>query len=194
MKRNKILIALIPLLIISGLIFKSCTEENNNEPICSISGNVVGYNPDKCGCCPGWLISDGVDTLKFETVPNNDLLWDLVNFYGYPVPITFNYSDREGSCSDFYKEITCIEFNLDMNCLKSGQIIDYNGTECMCCPGWIIKIGQDTIKVLNLPIESQVREIVETSGFPISIELDYEDISGTCEEFYKQITCIKLDD
>jgi len=60
----------------------------------------------------------------------------------------------------------------------------------MCCPGWIIKVGQDTIKVLNLPIESQVRSIVESKGFPILVKLDYENIIGTCEDFYKKTTCM----
>jgi len=46
--------------------------------------------------------------------------------------------------------------------------------------------------VLNLPIESQVRNIVETSGFPIPVKLDDENISGTCQDFYKKVTCIKI--
>jgi hypothetical protein len=82
---------------------------------------------------------------------------------------------------------------MNSNCSKTGEIIGYNSTECLCCPGWIIKTGQDTIKVFNLPIESQVRNIVEGSGFPISVKLDYENISGTCEDFYKKITCIIID-
>ncbi|NLN94873.1 MAG: hypothetical protein GX128_01710 [Bacteroidales bacterium] len=179
-------------MIIGILIIHSCAKDNDDKMKCSISGSVIGYNPDKCGCCPGWLITNGDDTLKFLTVPDNELLWDLVNFYGYPIAIQFNYKDDNSSCADYYKTMTCVEFDLDLNCSKTGEIIDYNGTECMCCPGWIIKTGKDTIKVLNLPIKSQVRNIVETSGFPIPVKLDYENISGTCKDFYKKVTCIKI--
>ena len=193
MKQKLKALLLILSLLVAILIIHSCSKDYNNKTTCSISGNVIGFNPDKCGCCPGWIIKHGDDTLKFLTVPDNDLLWDLVNFYGYPIEIMFNYTDDTGSCSDLYKIMTCIEFNMNSNCSKTGEIIGYNSTECLCCPGWIIKTEQDTIKVFNLPIESQVRNIVEVSGFPISVKLDYENISGTCEDFYKKITCIIID-
>ena len=68
-------------------------------------------------------------------------------------------------------------------CSITGQIVDYDGIECLCCPGWIIKTGNDTIKVLNLPIETQIRNIVETSGFPVVVKLDYKNSTGTCAEY-----------
>ena len=79
-------------------------------------------------------------------------------------------------------------------CSITGQIVDYDGTECLCCPGWIIKTGNDTIKVLNLPIETQIRNIVETSGFPVAVKLDYKNSTGTCAEYYKEVTCIAIID
>lgn len=183
---------LITCLFAGILVINSCSKDDDNDKKCTLSGIVIARSLDKCGCCPGWLIKYGNDTLKFQTVPNEDLLCDLVNFYGFPIPIKFNYEDDNSSCSDFYKIMTCVEFDLGLNCSKEGEIIDYNGTECMCCPGWIIKVGQDTIKVLNLPIESQIRKIFETNGFPISIKLDYENITGSCEDFYKKITCMTI--
>ncbi len=181
------------ILLVSVLLISSCSK-SKDDSVCQISGNVIGYNPDKCGCCPGWLITRDTDTLKFLTVPQNEYLQELVDFYGYPIPIRYEYKNDNSTCSDFYRIMTCIEFDLNLNCSQSGVIIDYNGTECGCCPGWIIKTGNDTIKVLNLPIESQVRDILETSGFPINIKLDYENISGSCEDFYKKVTCIQLID
>ena len=82
----------------------------------------------------------------------------------------------------------------DTNCTKAGEIIDYNGTECMCCPGWIIHIGNDTIKVLNLPIsiEDQVRDIMTESGFPISVTFNFKNTTGSCKDFYKEITCMEI--
>ncbi len=87
--------------------------------------------------------------------------------------------------------LSCSKDN-DENCSKEGEIIDYNGNECMCCPGWTIKAGQDTIKVLNLPEENQVRDIMEAKGFPIPVKLDYENTTGSCEDIYKRVTCLTI--
>ena len=183
---------IIYILLAFLLIIQSCSDHHDETPSCTISGSVIGDDSRRCGCCPGWLVKNGLDTFKFETVPDNLNMWDLVNFYGYPIPIKFNYVNDTGYCSDSYKLMTCIKLDIDMNCTKSGEIINYNSTECSCCPGWIIKTGIDTIKILKLPIESQVWDLVEESGFPISIKLDYEDNPGFCEDSYKKLTCIEL--
>ncbi len=192
MKHVLTTIFLLSSLIVAVMIIQSCSMDNDDKQSCSISGTVIGFNSNKCLCCPGWLIKSGNDTLKFLTVPDNDALSDLVDFYGYPIPIKFNYKDDNSSCADYYKIMTCIEFDLELNCSRDGQIIDYNSTECMCCPGWIIKVGQDTIKVLNLPVESHVRDLAETKGFPISVKFDYENITGSCADYYKKITCMTI--
>lgn len=192
MTTYKKIFIIITCLLAGVLIINSCSKDDDDKNKCTHSGIVIDRILDKCGCCPGWLIKSDNDTIKFLNIPNENLLCDLVNFYGFPIPIKFNYKDDNSSCSKYYKIMTCVEFDLGMNCSKVGEIIDYNGTECGCCPGWIIKVGQDTIKVLNLPIESQVREISETKGFPISIKLDYENITGSCEDFYKKVTCMTL--
>lgn len=183
---------LIATIVLLGMINTSCSKDIVDKNPCSLNGNVIGYEANKCGCCPGWIVTLGADTLKFETVPDNDFLRDMANFYGYPLPINFNYRDDTGNCSAAYKIMTCIEISMDTDCSKSGEIIDYNWTECLCCPGWLIRTGEDTIKVFSLPIESKVKEMAETSGFPIAIDLDYEEVEGFCEEVYKKITCIAL--
>jgi len=181
------------LIFTSGIIFlNSCTDDSGDKFKCSFSGNVIGEIHERCGCCPGWLVQTGSDTLKFLTVPEDDLLRDLVNFYGFPLPVRFSYTDDTTSCSDHYKIMACIDFELDQTCPKTGEIIGYDYTECLCCPGWIIKVGDDTIKVPLLPVESQVRSVVENSGFPVSVQLDYVDETGFCNDFYKRITCFKL--
>lgn len=192
MRKDKVPGILIVTIVLIGIIDTSCTKDTVDKNNCALSGNVIGYEANKCGCCPGWLVALGNDTLKFEIVPDNNALWDMVNFFGYPVPIKFNYTDDTGACSDVYKIMTCIDISMDTDCSKSGEIIEYDWTECLCCPGWIIKTGEDTIKVLKLPNESQVRAIAETSGFPIAIDLDYFNDTGYCADSYKKITCIRL--
>ena len=176
------------------LFFSNSCSDTADNSICSKSGDIVDYVAEKCLCCPGWLVTDGVDTLKFLDIPDQQQLWDLVNFYGLPLSIKYNYAIDNTSCSLSYKVMTCIDYDIDMSCTKSGEIIDYISIECMCCPGWIIKVGCDTIKVPRLPIESNVREIVQNSGFPIHVRIDYEDLDDNCAENYKKLLCIELID
>ena len=193
MKKITIIFSLLFLIISGILIFHSCSKDNDNNQ-CLVSGYVFGRSFEKCGCCPGWLVRTANDTLKFLEVPENSLLTDLVNFYGYPIPIKFSYLDDSGYCSEVYKIMTCIEFYLDKNCPKEGVIIGYDYTECACCGGWFIKVGQDSIMAGILPIESKVWEKVEISGFPIEVQLDYEDFNDSliCNDLYKKINCFTL--
>jgi hypothetical protein len=107
MKFHQKIFLIITVSIAGILIMHSCSKNDDNE--CKFSGSVIGRNLEKCGCCPGWLIKIDDDTLKFLSVPNEDLLCDLVNFYGYPIPIEFDYKDDNSSC--FYKIMTCIDFS-----------------------------------------------------------------------------------
>ena len=194
MKKNTIIIVLLGLLITGISIFNSCSKEQDKETHCRVSGYIFDRSFEKCGCCPGWLVKTGNDTLKFLELPENDVLTDLINFYGYPIPVRFSYKDDSGYCSNVYKIITCIEFDLDERCAKDGLITGYDYTECACCGGWIIKVGQKTIKARLLPLESKVWKIAESSGFPIEVQLDYEDPADStfCNSAYKRITCFKL--
>lgn len=113
--------------LVAGLLtIYSCTKDNDKYINCTISGSVINRSLEKCGCCQGWLIKTGNDILKFLSIPYEDLLCDLVNFYGFPIPIKFNFKVNNSYCSDFYKIMTCIDFDLELNCSKEGEIIDYN--------------------------------------------------------------------
>lgn len=191
MNQAKLLVAAIILLMLGGLVFKSCSK-SEDEAKCNLSGKVISYVYDKCGCCPGWVVVTGSDTLKFETVPNNGHLWDLVYAYDFPIEIDFSYKSSSGSCADFYKEMTCIEMKQEISCTKAGTIIGYDYTECLCCPGWLIETDNDTIKVASLSNEAYLWDWVESVGYPIDIMFDYEDTQGACVDFYKNVTCITL--
>ena len=52
-------------------------------------------------------------------------------------------------------------------CTSAGQIVGYDSRECLCCPGWIIKTGGDSIKVYTSTVEahiSDIWDIVHTDG------------------------------
>ncbi|MCT4637800.1 MAG: hypothetical protein N4A72_08830 [Bacteroidales bacterium] len=78
------------------------------------------------------------------------------------------------------------------NVLKEGQIIGYSSDKCACCQGWIIQIESITIKVLNLPEESRINELVKTKGYPIPIKLKYGEESGDCSNQYKRVTMVEV--
>lgn len=77
-------------------------------------------------------------------------------------------------------------------CKFQGQIVGYDGTECMCCPGWIIKANEDSIKILSLPNETELWEIARSKGYPIDIEIEYQSYQGDCDHSYKELLCFEL--
>ncbi|MGE5357102.1 MAG: hypothetical protein ACM3PT_12785 [Deltaproteobacteria bacterium] len=87
---------------------------------------------------------------------------------------------------------SCCKTEEENTCQKKGQIISYVYIECMCCPGWVISTGNDTIKAEILPDEEKIWKIIETSGYPVNIMFDYNNITGVCSERYKKITCLKI--
>lgn len=83
--------------------------------------------------------------------------------------------------------------NQDLLCEDSGEVIDYDETECACCPGWIIVVNNtDTIKVFDIVIEEELWEIVNTSGYPVGINLEASRQSGDCLDFYHDVYCIEI--
>ncbi len=64
---------------------------------------------------------------------------------------------------------SCEKDNSLVNTTKNAEIIDFIPEKCYCCWGWVIKVGNDTIKADQLPdpdiigyeINSPVRVIIE---------------------------------
>jgi hypothetical protein len=166
----------------------SCSSDYENN--CPKEGKVIGYDMRDCMCCGGWFVEYNNDTLLFDTVPGNAKLGEWVESYGFPIKIDFDYSDSV-RCNQIHT-MTCIELKEHKQCEMQGEIINYNSTECACCPGWVIKTITDTIKVLSIPLETKVKEIVGSSGYPVKIKFTYEDVIGFCESSYKQITCMEI--
>lgn len=87
---------------------------------------------------------------------------------------------------------SCTKIGNDEKDYKRGRIISYVYIECMCCPGWVINTGNDTIKAQILPNEEKIWEIVEKEGYPVNIEFDYENFEGICSDRYKKVTFLKI--
>ncbi len=179
-------------ILLSGIALLFYTSCSKQEAHCPKTGTVIGQDYSLCLCCGGWFVDYGGETLRFYSIPDENTLLEWADKYGYPVHIEFDFIDSEGACSNFHKTMTCMKIRKHNDCTLSGHIIDYRSEECLCCPGWIIVTGTDTIKAEVLPNDPYVHEIF--NGLPITIRFDYENTEGTCEAVYKKITCIEIID
>lgn len=64
----------------------------------SFKGNaeIIGFNSSKCGCCWGWIIKCGNDTIKSDDVIIDDIAGYEI---GEPVPVYIELGDIENACS-----------------------------------------------------------------------------------------------
>jgi hypothetical protein len=89
------------IIIISILIIfiASCRKDSLKA-----NAEIIKFHPEKCGCCWGWDIKYGNDTIRVEDVI-------VGNTFGYdfttPIPVYIELGDKEEPCSsleqiDFY--------------------------------------------------------------------------------------------
>ena len=73
---------------------------------CDKHGKIVGFDATKCGCCWGWIIAVGKDTIKADKLPvtGND-------YFGYIGNVKINIGKKLDRCTiDYpYYKIECIE-------------------------------------------------------------------------------------
>ncbi len=75
------------------------------------NAKIIDFNPDKCGCCWGWTIKIGNDTIKSD----DEIIGKTVGYNrDYPVDIYVEKGDLEQTCSDmggydYYKLKTMIK-------------------------------------------------------------------------------------
>ena len=63
----------------------------------------------------------------------------------------------------------------------NAEIIGFNSDKCMCCWGWTIKIGNDTIKSDNVSIGELVGYVIKE---PIKVYMELGEIEPTCSNYY----------
>jgi len=83
---------------------------------------------------------------------------------------------------------SCKKDNVSNNI--NAEIISFNSDKCMCCWGWTIKIGNDTIKSDNAIIGELVGYEIK---YPIKVYLVLGEIKASCGNYYniKEIQTIK---
>ncbi len=84
--------------------------------------------------------------------------------------------------------------NKDLLCDDGGIVVGYDDRECNCCSGWLITLDDsgDTIKVLDILLESELLEKVNTSGYPIPVNLEHSPVAGDCSDLYRGVLCFEF--
>jgi hypothetical protein len=72
---------------------------------------------------------------------------------------------------------------------NSGTIIGADYRKCMCCGGWFIKIGNDTLRFQNLPEGSNIN--LTDVKYPIDVYLDWNYPDPQCMP--DQITVTRME-
>ncbi len=89
------------------IFLMSCGKD---EPL-KANAEIIDFEPTKCGCCWGWLVKIGRDTIKIDSIPPDfSTGFEIV----VPVPVYIKLGEREIDCSnspDYYKIKTLIEVN-----------------------------------------------------------------------------------
>lgn len=88
-----------------SLVVVSYKTPNIIDP-CDKDGKIIGFDPKKCGCCWGWIITVGKDTIKADKLPvtGND-------YFGYIGNVKLNLGEKLDRCTNDYPyyNIVCIK-------------------------------------------------------------------------------------
>jgi len=86
------------LLILSFAIFAlfaSCEKGPTSG-----DAEIIAFNPEKCGCCWGWTIKVGDETIKTDDVMIGELVGYRIN---KPIKVTVELGEQDETCSDYYE-------------------------------------------------------------------------------------------
>jgi hypothetical protein len=94
---SKLLSILMPMLLLL-----SCTEDKSNDAetmIAATRAEEIGFNPNKCMCCRGWIIRIGNDTIKTTDIRVQEIAGLNITL---PVPVIIEWGELDIQCPDFY--------------------------------------------------------------------------------------------
>lgn len=82
------------LLILSLIVCISC---NKFDAKIKSNATIIGFNPNKCYCCWGWIIKTGNDTIKSDNI----IIGETIGYdIHYPVNVYIEIGELESKCSD----------------------------------------------------------------------------------------------
>ena len=86
-------------------------------------------------------------------------------------------------CCEKEKEMVCAEG------LQEATIIGQDFRRCVCCGGWFIDLGQDTVRTFTLPDDFKFEP---NKDLPIEVCLSYEAETGNCKDFDELIVVTQI--
>ena len=95
----KITLCLLTLIVMNAMV-SSCDKESaptiEEKRTYAPNAEIIGFNSEKCGCCWGWVIRFGADTIKADSIPNVDKIG-----YGIskPIPVYIELGTKKADCS-----------------------------------------------------------------------------------------------
>ena len=73
--------------------------------------------------------------------------------------------------------ISCTS-NTENECMDDATIIGSDYRECMCCGGWFIEIGEDTLRFDSLPEGSKI--VIKDYELPLAVRVEWDARENPC--------------
>ncbi len=79
------------------MLFASCSKQSSS-PTNTIKANaeIIAFRADKCGCCWGWIIRMGEDTIKVDSLPDAEAVGYNISA---PIPVYLELGNIKQDCS-----------------------------------------------------------------------------------------------
>lgn len=74
-------------------------------------------------------------------------------------------------------------------CSDTGTILGEDPRDCLCCGGWFIEIGDDTLRAQTLPEE--FLQTLNSSDYPLPVRLDWEPDATPCLGDEIEVSCME---
>lgn len=74
-------------------------------------------------------------------------------------------------------------------CSEEGVIVDIDPRDCICCGGWFIKIGEETLRAWTLPEE--FTQSLDPNEFPLPVYLEWSPKEEPCLGDEIEVECIR---
>lgn len=94
----------ILLILISIALFTTCTKD---KPKRKANAEIFKFTIEKCGCCWGWSVKKGSDTLKIDVIPQGvDIPMGITS----PIPVYIELGAKTQDCPVYdYYEVKTVE-------------------------------------------------------------------------------------
>ena len=86
------------------LLFSDCKKD---PPKLEANAEIFKFNPEKCGCCWGWSVAKGSDTLKIDVLPAGV---NIPMGITTPIPVYIELGAKTQDCPVYdYYEVKTVE-------------------------------------------------------------------------------------